>query len=307
MGLLNEIQESLMQQDRNIGPILLKLRFLASRLGSEALEEWVKFESEGYPSQAEVPGYRKIGVSYTAGFNGPFGASISNAPIPGYLIAQLAGDEWNLYELRQSISGIDSLINEGGVKGVLHINSSNLILLLQGNVYEGYACNSVTGSLSKASLVEVQNAVRSRVLELTIALENAIPGAADIQIGKKMNDPESKESETATHITNQVIHGNFTSISNSGAHSNFTLNINQGDAGAVFKALSESGFPADDASEFSTIVASEQPNAAGPFGPKAAKWITQNVGKAVDGTWKMGLAVATQVLTDAAMKYYGLK
>jgi hypothetical protein len=38
MSLLREIQESLMQEGQSIGPILLKLRFLASRLGGDPLE-----------------------------------------------------------------------------------------------------------------------------------------------------------------------------------------------------------------------------------------------------------------------------
>jgi hypothetical protein len=59
MSLLREIQASLMQ-GQDIGPILLKLRLLASRLGSDLLEEWVKHESEGYPAHIDVPDYRKI-------------------------------------------------------------------------------------------------------------------------------------------------------------------------------------------------------------------------------------------------------
>lgn len=55
MGLLSEIQASLMQQGQEIGPILLKLRFLASRLRSGPLEEWVKHESEGYPELLTFP------------------------------------------------------------------------------------------------------------------------------------------------------------------------------------------------------------------------------------------------------------
>ncbi|WP_392664742.1 hypothetical protein [Amaricoccus sp. B4] len=60
MSLLREIQQSLMQEKSPIGPVLLKLRFLASRLGSDVLEEWIKYESEGYPSSSEVPDYRKL-------------------------------------------------------------------------------------------------------------------------------------------------------------------------------------------------------------------------------------------------------
>ncbi|MFC3570213.1 AbiTii domain-containing protein [Paracoccus simplex] len=75
MGLLRDLQKSLMNGE-DIGPILLKLRYLASRLGSDPLAEWVKYESEGYPNSAEIPDYRVIGVSYQGTFSGPFGSGI---------------------------------------------------------------------------------------------------------------------------------------------------------------------------------------------------------------------------------------
>ena len=56
----------------------------------------MKHESEGYPSAAEVPDYRKIRVFYTGTFSGPFGSGIKNAPIPPYLIEKIAGKRWTL-------------------------------------------------------------------------------------------------------------------------------------------------------------------------------------------------------------------
>ena len=168
MSLLREIQASLIEA-QPIGPVLLKLRFLASRLGSVPLEEWVKHESEGYPSDVALPDYRKVGVSYVGTFSGPFGSGIRNAPIPPYLIEKHAGRHWTSYEIRQSVSSVDDLIAAAKGKGSLHIDAANLMLLLQGHVYPDYACNGVSGTISKASLVELQNAVRSKVLELTIS------------------------------------------------------------------------------------------------------------------------------------------
>src|SRR5882762_8593500 len=106
MSLLREIQASLME-GQAIGPILLKLRLLASRLGSGLLEEWVKHESNGYPIDVELPSYRKIGVPFRGTFSGPFGSGIKNAPIPPYLIEKHAGPNWNLWPMRQSVAAID--------------------------------------------------------------------------------------------------------------------------------------------------------------------------------------------------------
>jgi hypothetical protein len=65
MALLHDIQSALLDEKVGVGSTLLKLRFLASKLGSDILEEWVKHEADGYPKDAEVPDYRITGVVYT--------------------------------------------------------------------------------------------------------------------------------------------------------------------------------------------------------------------------------------------------
>ncbi len=305
MGLLSDIQKSLMD-GADIGPILLKLRFLASRLGSDILEEWVRHEAEGYPGSAELPSYRKIAISYIGDFSGPFGSGIRNAPIPPYLIGKFAGKNWTSYHMRQSISGIEALVS-GDHDGHLAINAADLIIILQGKVYEDYACNSVRGNISTASLVEIQSAVRNRVLELTIAIERSVPGASEIDPGSGSKSSQS-DADKVTNITNQVIHGNYTAISNSGSGSTFSLNISQGSVAELEKALADGGISPSDAADIAKIVAEEKPDIDGqPFGKKAREWLSGNVGKALNGTWKVGMDVATQVLTNAAKKYYGLE
>ena len=78
MNLLYDIQSAVLDKDAELGPILLKVRLLAARLGSQPLADWVKYESEGYPSEAPVPDYRIIPVTYTATFSGPFGSGINS-------------------------------------------------------------------------------------------------------------------------------------------------------------------------------------------------------------------------------------
>lgn len=308
MSLLREIQEALMKPGEDLGPILLKFRYLASRLGSAPLEDWVRHESEGYPTDAEVPDYRKVKPSYKGTFSGPFGSGIKNAPIPSYLIDKYAGDGWLTLKVRQSISEIDSLISvskENG--GHLGIECSNLILVLQGKIYEDYACNSINGSVASTSLSGIQGAVRTRMLELTIELEKSIPSAAEITLGP-VSTPSPANVEKASQIINNVIHGNVTNISNVGDGAQFNVNFEKHDSEGLIDALVRGGIPKSDATEFAQIVASEEPTSATePFGTKAKGWLKKNIGKAVDGTWKAGLAVATDVLTEAALKYYGLK
>jgi vesicle coat complex subunit len=210
--------------------------------------------------------------------------------------------------MRQSISAVDDLIkSSANGTGSLELQAANLILLLQGKVYKDYACNSVTASVSRSQLVALRHAVQARVLELTINLEKSIPTATDIALG---NSPTAVQvsSDRVTQITNQVIYGNVTSITSSGAAATFNLAVRQGDEASFIEALVKAGIADDDARALGQIVASETPESKeDPFGSKAKTWIVDNLKKAMSGAWKIGVSVATDLLKEAALKYYGLK
>ena len=308
MSMLGEIQSSLMQEGTGIGSILLKVRFLASRLGSDLLEDWVRHETEGYPKGVAVPDYRKVGVTYTASFS-DIVTRIQDAPIPSYLIKKYAGEKWVTHEVRDSMAAVDDLIRTTRQNdGAIGINAANLILLLQGRVYPEMTCHSVTGVLSTSALVGLQSSVRNRVLELTIELEKAVPAAADIEVGPRPIAFSANDTNKVSYITNQAIYGNYTEISSSGSGAQFTLTIGKQDRDAFTKALIQGGIAEADAAELAEIVATEEPEGKdGPFGVRAKDWISKNIGKAVNGVWKISLSVAEELLREATLRYYGLK
>ncbi|MBD8215310.1 AbiTii domain-containing protein [Erwinia persicina] len=306
MSLLHQIQESVVQDGSSLGSILLKLRLLAARLGSNDLEEWVKHESEGYPKNAVLPDYRIVGVTYKGTFSGPFGSGIKNAPIPPILIKTFANDSWNKHSVRESIAAVDELVKASAKGGSLGIDASNLILLLQGKIYEDYACNDISGNISAVSLSEISQAVRNRVLELTIEFEKSIPAAAHITFGTQSMDKDN--ASKAQQITQQIIYGNVGNAISGGSESTINVNIQSHNKESVANYLKDSGISEEDARDFALIVASETPSSSEePFGEGAKNWIASNIRKAADGTWKVGMAVATKVLTEAALKYYGLQ
>ncbi|HHO2160283.1 hypothetical protein GOY18_13120 [Aeromonas hydrophila] len=307
MGLLHEIQAAILQDGADLGPILLKLRLLAARIGSQPLAEWVRHESEGYPHNAEIPDYRFIPVTYTANFSGPFGSGIKNAPISSYLVTRLAGKQWVRYEMRESIAAVDDLLAEDRDGSSIGINASDLIHLFQGNVYPDYECNSVTGGISRSSLASIRHAVRSRVLELTLELEKSVPDAAAVTIGPATS-PSAPSAAAATQIAQQIIYGNFTAIAATGDGATIQIAVAPHDANSLAQFLTGSGMAEEDAKELARLAASETPESnAEPMGPQVRNWLVENLKKAASGTWKMGIAVATDVVKEALLKYYGLK
>lgn len=308
MRLLHGILSSLLDDKTDVSVVLLRLRALAAQLGSRPLDDWIKYESQGYPLEADLPPYRIVPVSYKATFSGPMGSGLKNAPIPLALIEQFAGEAWTRKEIRDSIASVNELAcpnKDGDV--TLQFDAADLILLLQGNVYEHYGCNSVVGYLSRTSLVEIQHAVRNRILDFAFALRDSVPGAADITIGKQ-GSPSVSESEKVTQIYHQTIYGTVTNVGGDAEVTNVAVVSKERDTEAFVEALVGSGIVESDATELASIVASEPPGTRDdPFGKKAKAWIAKNIGKALDGAWNTGLQTATRAITEAVIAYHGLR
>jgi hypothetical protein len=251
----------------------------------------------------ELPQYRIVEVSYKGTWSGPYNSGIKNAPIPGYLVEKYASKDWNHYKVRESIASVEALAEKKD--GSLGINASNLILLLQGKVYEGMACNAISGDISVVAMREIKQSVRSRILELTIELEKRVPEATEVTIEKAI-PPKSESEATVTQIFNQTVYGNVTNVA-AADNAQVSLSITAGDVHSMIAGLVKAGLPHGAAQEFFKIVAAETPNANGQPGNRALEWIKKNAPKAASGVWKIGSSVATSVLTDAALKYYGLK
>ncbi len=305
MSLLREIQEAIIDPKSELGPILLKLRLLADRLGSDQLEEWVKYETEGYPPTEDVPEYRQVGVSFSGSFYN-VAWKAENQPIPSALIEEFCGKAWTTKEMRESIAAIDSLLRKCEDGGKIGIDASNLILMLQGKIMEGMNCNSVTGTISSTAVREIQNTVRTRILELTMKLEKEVPSAAEITIGKSLKT-DAEITEKVEQVVHMTVHGTNTMITNTGAQAKVTVNNVQGDVTSVVSELVNAGVPESAAKEFSEIIASEKPDKPETsFGKKAAEWLGTMLPTIAEGTWGIGISVATRVLEEVAKRYYGL-
>lgn len=304
MSLLKDVQSAIIEGSQDLGSFLLKVKFIASKLESDPLEAWVRNETEGYEKGIEIPDYRKIPVGYTGTFTGHFGSGVKNAPIPSYLVAKHASPEWNFHEMRLSVSAIEDAIARAQ-NDVLYFDASNLILLLQGNVYEDFACNQILGRYSVSSLKEVINITKNRILDLTLQIEKDVPEARSISMGFKLKSQEA--TDKVGKITQNIIYGNVQSFQSDVRAHNIEINVRESDNESLQKQLKRIGVDEADAEEFVKLVSEEMPTSHDdPFGPKAKSWIAEKIQGAIHGTWKVGVDVASAVLTEAVKRYYGL-
>src|SRR5262249_36822253 len=121
VALLEDIQNSAVDANSDLGTLLRKGKLLAARLGIKPLEGWLLWESNGYPDNVPVPEYRIWPLEVKGHFFGSFGSGLRNAPIPSALLPDQVRKSYQNYECRQSIASIEATLraeNDGATVSV---------------------------------------------------------------------------------------------------------------------------------------------------------------------------------------------
>jgi hypothetical protein len=205
-------------------PVLLRrVKVLAARLKTGPLAEWVDHELSGYDSQAPLPSYRGPFRGESRGtFSGPFGSSMSNAPIPIVAFDEKYRSHFDDYfkiEIRQGVAELEDMsIAAASDSGNLHfpwpadaIAYANM-LWQQGAVhwYEGMGLTGAHIPVPASLLRGVLDTVRTRVLDLALAIESEDPQAGSAANG------ESIAPDTVTNIFNTTVMGGNLAIGSQG-------------------------------------------------------------------------------------------
>ncbi len=304
MNLLHEIKSSLVQDKTNLGPIFLKLRILAAQLGSNSLEEWIIHESRGYPEEYNVPSYRLVTVECRGTFCYPNGAIVQDYILPPFLIEKFAGEKFLTYKIRESVAVIDTLSTYKNVQ----IDASDLIPRLQGKFFPGSTCNAIKGVIPGPEIANAKYAIQNRILDFILELEKSIPNLSDINIENPIPSATDTSEKTTNIFNKTIVHGDYTSVSSVGKGANVIISIRKNDDKALTEYLVKCGIPDEDASEFVEIVKSEQSeNIEKPLGEKAQLWVSKNIPKVMNGTWKIAATEFVKILTEGALRYWGYK
>src|SRR5215831_8545513 len=151
MSLVEDIQASAVDNNSDLGTVLRKCKLLAVRLGSQPLEEWLLWESNGYPDHVAVPDYRQWPVQVKGHFAGYMGAGLRDVPIPNAILPEDVREQYQHYKCQQSIAAIEAILAEAK-GGSVYVNTSDLALALGRDVFENYNCIQTWAEFGKGNL-----------------------------------------------------------------------------------------------------------------------------------------------------------
>jgi hypothetical protein len=301
--LLEDIQNSAVDAKSDLATLLRKCKLLAARLGSQPLEDWLLWESNGYPENIQVPEYRVWTLQVKGNFGGPFGSGFRNAPIPLVCIPESVRKSYDRYECRLSIANVEDTLANSKDSGMVEVSTHDLAVALGTKVYRDYNCLHAWAEFSTTSFVELVNTVRNRILDFTLALWKEEPLAGETGSTSAHGLGASK----LTQIFNTTVYGGSANLVGSAHDTSLSFHIVKNDFASLEKVLCENGIKSEDVATLHTAIDGDQPpSSPQSFGPRVSSWIAAMAEKAANGTWKVGLGVAGSLLAKAIAKYYGL-
>ena len=301
MSLLEQIQNDAVDSRSDLASLLRRCKILAARLGNKNLEEWLVWESNGYPRDVELPDYRVRSIQLKGHFAGPFGSGIRNATIPSGCLPEQLRETFTQFRCRRSVACIEQLLKDKKSNS-LGIPFDNLAALLGEQVYEDQNCYAAWGELDAGQLVEVLNTVRNRILDFVLAIWKEEPLAGD-----EPSDAHKIEPAKINQIFNTTVYGGAANLVGSATHSTVAFGVEANDFSSLEVVLRENSIANEDIAELKEAIETEPTRpSASSFGPRVAAWISKMIEKAASGVWQIGVGAAGNLLAEAIGKYYGM-
>lgn len=311
MGLVSELVVEATNSTVPVQDLLRKLKVIAARTQTKELGKWVDHELVGYPSDANLPDYRgPFPMQVYGHFSGPFGAGLQNAPIPPLAFPKEYRDSLFNITFHQPVAELEALARSGKSQPRIEWPADALmlthVLLREGKLKldPRLHLNQAYSIVSPSMMSGILDAVRSRILDLSLTLEDTAPAAGEK--GASVPSPERM---------NQIFYNNIY-----GSSANLAIGSTQvqqstilparGDEDALVRALLAANIDQEAVNDLRAALAQDRVanNGVDPPspGPQVSTWWSRFALKATRGASAIGTAAAGELVAQALASYFGI-
>ena len=198
MGLFQDILDGAVDEQSNLAAVLRRCLILASKLGHEPFRQWVSQELNGYRSVEELPDYRVLKSHSLCNLAGRW--PLKNQPIP---TSGLSREMREMAETLRFREGVDALLRllEADELGVMWPEGA--IRRLSALLDNGMVCTRAWVVVPVGAIPGVLGAIRSRVIDFTLSIEEDFPEVEKAPVGSKPVPLEQVEQRYQTIIMGQ--------------------------------------------------------------------------------------------------------
>ena len=293
-SLVLDLQRLASESREKLSDLLRKALVVATKLGLDDFRTWIECELKGYPT-VEVPEYRVCRSSYHV--RNPY-HGLQPVIIPDAKLEKAFCE----IRITESIESLQHVLDEEGKNGSVgfSIPPEHEVQLRRGADLLGMP---LVRLVSTNNLSAILDTVRTTILEWALKLEaEGILGE-----GMSFTSDEKQKAMASPQISIHNFHGILGNVSSSQVAQYTQVNVQQNDFESLRAAMLDIGVDDADIDLLQDAVREDPPvTKADKFGPRVGRWLGSMVQKAAEGVSKIGVNVASAVLTEALKKYYGV-
>ena len=301
MSIVKEIQHAAVEMTIPLPVLLRKCMVLAAALKNNDLKQWASHELNGYPTNTSdvIPDYRRLHAEAHGTFTAAGNWWWRDVTIPAAALQERARRFGETVLLPQPVAELQALADTDPTGSLSCPWPGELIQIHRNKIFADMQLVDAWQSLTNQALKGVLDAIRNRVLEFALALEDAAPDAGEA--GAPPVPPE-----TVTQLVHTIIvSGNVTNLA-VGPHAvQVAVNVPKGDLPALIETLTGLGVSPAEISEFEAEAKDEEP-VAGNLGPRAAGWLGKVTAKVTSGSLQLAKGIGVHVVTKAVWDFFGI-
>lgn len=309
MSLVDDLVNAASGNDVPVATLLRRVKVIASRLGTDQIEEWVDHELVGYPDGAPLPEYRGPFPAQVIGhFSGPFNSEVRNLPIPATGFPSDMRDS-PLFEIefRQPVAQLQELSRSEGTPQASW--PANAVAYTNQLIEEGEAQLVPYHGLVAAwrpipthKFVEILDIVRTRILGLALQLEEVEPAAGEPGV--------SVPQPAVQNITNNI-YGGSSNIAVASHNVSQVALPSPGDRQALIDYMEYIGVPDEYLESLRQALAEDEeeqftPDSGRGLGPRVSAWLADLTVFAAKRADHAGVAASGTLAAQALAGYFGI-
>ena len=303
IGLVATLQKEIVDPRIGISNILRKAKILAQLLKNDQFKRWVNAELKGYNGEDSLPDYRRFRAVNLGTFSGPFGKSVTNYPIPLSYLPDVAQEWAEDLTIWGGVREIESSVAEATGNNLRLPWPPELVLLSRSSIPMQDGCVLVEAwqVVSKSQMEGILDQIRTRLLDFLLELQQMDPDAM-----KSDDTIQEVASGSVQNIFNTTIHGGQNVVAvGPDLFQKVKQTITAGNPDSLLSCLRDLGIRDDALKGLEDALSKDGRCPQNQLGEEVKSWLGKMTVKAMDGTWKVALNAAPQLLKEALFKYYG--
>jgi hypothetical protein len=294
---LRDVRDSLLNEP--LAKALLKSKVLASMLHADELRTFVDRELEGYDGKTDIPSFRVTGCGNLGTFRNSR-MSVDSHPVPLTGLPAVVREWAEKHEFRESIPALERTIRDADDQ--IWIPWPHEFVAQIGDVVIDryvFRCTSASKTISVDALVGVVETVRSRVLDIVLALIEKFPAQVSTE-----DDLSRIPKEEVRMVVQNFIHGDHASVA-SGIAVQQAVQVVRGDLTNLLEALRGLGLPESEREALREAIVSDTVDGKPTMGTTVKRWIANLATKAAEKSVELGVTSALPQIIDAVHKFFG--